>query len=366
MLSFLLHKHYVYYPSWLQLLLSLLIVLLLSSGVISNNEQDQTCSSSSSSNNSDDAGACFIDPPSDAKYATTSNDIEGGGSSTDEPYFPSNYFLPVPVRSIRQETHDTKIITFGLPESRTVGIPVSSAILMNVPPNKDNNESTTTTGKKPRPIMRPYNPINIEQKGSFDLIVKIYPDGIAGTYIDSLQVGDMVEFKQTKGNIKKQFQFPFTGVSKITMLAGGTGIAPMYQALVPILTQQNNQHDQQQQEVRLLVGNKTPDDILLKKELDVLAETYPDRFTVTYIVGDEEHDSRHAGGMYNVTGWIDSEKIQRLGFPSTEGENSGSSIVWVCGVDAMYNSLAGSRMKSLTEDSILYKLGYRDETVWRS
>jgi len=327
-----------------QLLLSLLIVLLFSSGVICNDEQrDQTCSN--------DDNSCFIDPPLDAKYATTN----------DESYFPSNYFLPVPVRAIRQETHDTKIITFGLPESRTLGIsfPISSAILMSVPlpDNNKDNESTT----KSKSIMRPYNPIHIEQKGSFDLIIKIYSDGIAGRYIDSLQVGDMVNFKQTKTNIKKQpLQFPFEGVSKMTMLAGGTGIAPMYQALVPILKQ--NQH----QEVRLLFGNKTPNDILLKKELDELAKIYPDRFTVTYIVGDEEHDSRHAG-MYDVTGWIDSEKIQQLGFPpTTAAGNSSSSIVWVCGVDAMYTSLAGSRMKSLTEDSILYKLGYRDETVWRS
>ena len=32
----------------------------------------------------------------------------------------------------------------------------------------------------------------------------------------------------------------------------------------------------------------------------------------------------------------------------------------------MYESLAGSRMKPLTPDSILSKLGYTDEMVWRS
>mmetsp|Transcript_8194 Transcript_8194/g.9538 ORF Transcript_8194/g.9538 Transcript_8194/m.9538 type:complete len:344 (-) Transcript_8194:146-1177(-) len=343
MLTFLLvlQKHY----SSRQLLLSLFLVLLLSRSVISNDDgqREQTCNNDGNSD-----GTCFIDPPLDAKYAGESKS-----------YFPSNYFLPVPVRAIRQETHDTKILTFGLPKSRTLGIPISSAILMSVPP-------PTSTTTKSKAMMRPYNPIHIEQQGSFELLIKIYPDGIAGQYVDSLQVGDMVNFKQTKTNIKKPpLQYPFPkGVSQITMLAGGTGIAPMYQALVPLLKQNQNQN-QHDQEIRLLYGNKTPHDILLKKELDELAKIYPNRFTVTYIVGDDAHDTRqYANSMYDVvTGWIDSEKIQQLGFPPTTGN---SSIVWVCGVDAMYTSLAGSRMKSLTEDSILYKLGYRDETVWRS
>merc|ERR1711862_500459 len=254
-----------------------------------------------------------------------------------------NSFLAVPVIAIRQDTHDTKIIKFGLPKKRTIGITVSSAIVMNVPKNDGSGKT----------IMRPYNPIHIDDEGSFELLIKLYPDGIAGKYADSLKVGDLVSFKQTKTNIKK-FQFPFEGVSRITMLAGGTGIAPMYQALIPILKNS-------MQTVRLLFGNKTPDDILLKKELDALSAEYPDRFTVTYVVGEDNDDMRHAG-VFDITGWIDSEKIQKFGFP-VDGKES---ITWVCGVDSMYTSLAGSRMKSLTEDSILYKLGYRDETVWRS
>jgi len=346
-----LQKHY----SSRQFLQSLLLVLLLSRSVISNDDEqrEQTCDNDGNS----DSSTCFIDPPLDAKYASESKS-----------YFPSNYFLPVPVRAIRQETHDTKILTFGLPKSRTLGIPISSAILMSVPPTPPPKSTVT----KSKAMMRPYNPIHIEHEGSFELLIKIYPEGIAGQYVDSLQVGDMVNFKQTKTNIKKPpLQYPFPeGVSQITMLAGGTGIAPMYQALVPLLKQNQNQN-QHDQEIRLLYGNKTPQDILLKKELDELAKIYPKRFTVTYIVGDNAHDTRqYTNSMYDdvvVTGWIDSEKIQQLGFPPpTTGTSSNSSIVWVCGVDAMYTSLAGSRMKSLTEDSILYKLGYRDETVWRS
>ena len=63
------------------------------------------------------------------------------------------------------------------------------------------------------------------------------------------------------------------------------------------------------------------------------------------------------------TGWIDEEKVFRLAFPPAA---DGSSVVWVCGVDDMYTSLAGSRMKPLTDDSALKRRGYSDASVWRS
>ena len=85
----------------------------------------------------------------------------------------------------------------------------------------------------------------------------------------------------------KPFRYPFPGVQRITMVAGGTGIAPMIQALYPILGTAGDAI-----QVRLLFGNKSPDDILLKGELDRLASEHADRFSVTYVVGDTEYDDR--------------------------------------------------------------------------
>jgi cytochrome-b5 reductase len=293
-----------------------LLTLVFTVGFAVANDADKTC---------DNQGTCFPRPPDDAKYAS-------------DCYFPSNYFLEVPVLMIKDETRNSKVITFGLPSGRTLNHPISSAILMNVP-KADGSFA-----------VRPYNPIS-SKDGSFELLIKIYPDGIAGTYVSQLKVGDLVAFRQIKGNIKP-FRFPFDGIQKITMIAGGTGIAPMYQALVPIL-------EHSTQEVRLLYGNKTPDDIMLRTELDALAAKYPSRFEVYYVIGDEEFDSRHEASGYE-TGWVDAAKIQRLGFPPAD------SVAWLCGVDDMYTSLAGSRMKPLTEDSALYKLGFTDANVWRS
>ena len=274
-------------------------------------------------------GSCDAPPP-DATYAA------------DPPCFFPTEFLAVPVLSVRQETHNSKVIRFGLPEGVSLSLPVSSAIVLNAP---------MADGKS---VARPYNPISSnDQLGSFDLLVKLYPEGKASRYIDGLKPGDRVSFKQVKPNLKP-FRYPF-GKRLITMVAGGTGIAPMMQALHPLLSTAGDST-----RVRLLYGNLSPADIMLKKELDALALQHPDRLQVHYVVG-RSADQGPVPGWEGETGWIDEDKIKRLAFPP-----AADTAVWLCGVDAMYTSLAGSRLKPLAPDSVLARLGYSEDMVWRS
>ena len=265
----------------------------------------------------------------------------------DGSYFPTE-FLEVPVRAVRRETHDSLVVSFGLPEGVSLSLPISSAILMRAP----------GVGKNGQDAIKPYNPISSNsQLGAFELLIKVYQGGTVSRWAGALKPGDMVGFKQTKPTVKP-FQYPFPGVEKITMLAGGTGIAPMIQALHALLETPGDTRI-----VRLLYGNKSPDDVMLRARLDALAAAHADRLEVTYIVGEDEDDQRavHNDGWGSETGWIDEEKVARLAFPPGAGVR-----VWVCGVDAMYDALAGSRLKPLAEGSVLQRLGYTDEMVWRS
>lgn len=279
-------------------------------------------------------GTCEA-PPEDATYAT------------DPPsYFPTS-FLEVPVLAVAAESHDTKVLTFGLPPGRSLDLPVSSAIVMNAP----------GAGEGGKDVVRPYNPISSNAvEGSFQLLVKAYPEGHASKWAAALRPGDRVGFKQTPTGVKP-WRYPF-GLDSITMVAGGTGIAPMIQALHPLLTTAGDAT-----RVRLLYGSLTPDDILLKAELDRLARAHPDRLEVHYVVGREDWDDSAAEShdWKGEVGWVDEEKIGRLGFPPGPG-----TVVWVCGPDAMYESLAGSRSKPLAAGSALANLGYTAEMVWRS
>lgn len=80
---------------------------------------------------------------------------------------------------------------------------------------------------------------------------------------------------------------------------------------------------------------------------------------VYHMIGDDEfvRDTKQADIK---TGWVDADKIQRLGFPPTD------SVVWACGVDDMFAVVTGSRMNPLMENSALYQLVFTDATnVWR-
>eukprot|EP00175_Furcellaria_lumbricalis_P000807 FN605756.1.p1 GENE.FN605756.1~~FN605756.1.p1 ORF type:complete len:91 (-),score=15.62 FN605756.1:12-284(-) len=62
------------------------------------------------------------------------------------------------------------------------------------------------------------------------------------------------------------------------MVCGGTGVTPMWQVFRAILDDPNDRT-----EVSLVFANVTVDDILLKEQMDELANT-EDRFSVYYVL----------------------------------------------------------------------------------
>ncbi len=63
------------------------------------------------------------------------------------------------------------------------------------------------------------------------------------------------------------------------MLAGGSGITPMYQVAMAILKDPSDKT-----RISLVYGNLTVDDIMLKTELDELAAQHPQQFSVFYVL----------------------------------------------------------------------------------
>lgn len=86
--------------------------------------------------------------------------------------------------------------------------------------------------------------------------------------LDSLEIGDTIDIKGPVGEIAylEPGQFLIKGkprnVSKLAMLAGGTGITPMYQVLKAILADPDDHT-----ECSLIYANQTEDDILLRHEV---------------------------------------------------------------------------------------------------
>lgn len=199
-------------------------------------------------------------------------------------------------------SHDVRLFRFALPSSdQVLGLPVGKHIFVYA----------TIDGKI---CMRAYTPTSPgDTVGHFDLVIKIYfkgenpnsPNGgLLSQHLESLPIGSTIDIKGPTGHIE------YTGCGKfavdgknilakrLAMIAGGTGITPVYQVIQAVLRNQ----PEDTTEMHLVYANRTEDDILLREELDRLAREYPNRLKVWYVVSRVkrvEEEWRYSVGRIN-------------------------------------------------------------------
>ncbi|XP_017843409.2 NADH-cytochrome b5 reductase 3 isoform X2 [Drosophila busckii] len=198
------------------------------------------------------------------------------------------YQLPLIEKEIL--SHDTRRFRFGLPSKQHVlGLPVGQHIHLIATIDSEL-------------VIRPYTPISSDDDvGYVDLIIKVYfkdthPKFPAGgkmtQHLEQMEVGDKISFRGPSGrlqymgngafSIKKLRKDPPKHVTakRVNMIAGGSGITPMYQLAREVL----KRSDKDKTELSLVFANQSEKDILLREELDELAKNYPDQFKVWYTV----------------------------------------------------------------------------------
>ncbi|OAA74125.1 nitrate reductase [Cordyceps fumosorosea ARSEF 2679] len=155
-------------------------------------------------------------------------------------------------------SHNVAIYRFKLPSSKSVlGLPIGQHISIGAPlPQPDGIT---------KEIVRSYTPVSGDhQPGFFDLLIKSYPQGNISKMMASLMVGQTIRVRGPKG----AFVYTPNMVRHFGMIAGGTGITPMLQ-IIRAITRGRAAGDAT--EVDLIFANVTPQDILLKEDLDALA-----------------------------------------------------------------------------------------------
>ena len=215
---------------------------------------------------------------------------------------------------------DSFVVRFGLPDSsQPLNLSTCACILAG---HKDD--------------VRPYTPISTNAlTGSFELLVKAYPNGSLSQRLATMEVEEKMPFKHIKFNVKTQYPF---AAKKVGMLAGGTGITPMLQALHAMLGSPDDET-----EVSLVYGSKTPEGILAKDTLHEWEAEEPWRFRVTHVLG----------------GVIGEDHVERHMPPPDE-----DCIIFICGPDLMYNALCGPRGDPEVT-GLLKKLGYSKPQVYK-
>lgn len=271
-------------------------------------------------------------------------------------FFPTTW-QAVPLLAKTEINHDTTLYDFGLPEGKSLSLPTCACILMKAP-GRGRKEGGGARDFDGTDAVRPYTPVSDNTMlGKFQLVVKRYDAGAASEWLHELPLGSPVEFKHIVFNIKEQY--PFEGKERISMLCGGTGITPMYQALHKLMTTPGDERP-----VTLVYGNKTPEDILLKEQLEKWAAAAPGRLKVVHVVGNRPDEPPPAGWVstpsYTAeTGWIDRGKVEKYCDPPDE-----KTLLFVCGVPQMYEIMCGPRTeKELKEGSVLSALGYTAKMV---
>ncbi|CAL5220115.1 g2068 [Coccomyxa viridis] len=222
-----------------------------------------------------------------------------------------------------QLSHNVRRYRFALPSvQHKFGLPVGKHVFLYA---KVNDEL----------VMRAYTPTSSDDElGYFDLVIKVYwknehprfPDGgKMSQYLESLPIGGEMEVKGPLGHFHYLGRSRYTldgaphTAKHISMIAGGTGITPMYQVIKAVLKQADDDT-----QLSLLYANQSPDDILLFEELQEMAKDA--RFKVWYTV------DRVPEGMewsYS-TGFVSEDMVQEHLFPHAE-----NTIAVMCGPPPM-------------------------------
>eukprot|EP00871_Galdieria_phlegrea_P005310 jgi/Galph1/5780/GphlegSOOS_G4531.1 len=254
-------------------------------------------------------------------------------------------FRPFRLVEKAEVNHNSRIFRFALPNPNDTA---------NIPLGKHIYARAKIDGKE---VRRPYNPISFpEQLGSFDILVKaslvtatisylesltlflkVYPApyGQMSRYLDSLKMGEYIEFRGPKG----KFEYRTNMKKHFGIIVGGTGITAVFQLIQTIL-----RDPLERTRIRLIYANVSEKDILLRDKLEALTESFPQRFHLYFILN--EPPPQWSQGE----GFITEQHIQQH-----IGHSSSNSMVLVCGPPVMTKAVG----------ILLNKLGYKGEDVFK-
>ncbi|TID29338.1 hypothetical protein CANINC_002021 [Pichia inconspicua] len=229
-------------------------------------------------------------------------------SSSERAVLKKDEFQEFPLIQKIVVSHDSALFRFGLPRPTDVlGLPIGQHIQI----------SAEIDGKN---VIHSYTPTSLDSdsKGFFDLLIKIYPNGKLSNYINNLKLGETIKVKGPKGFYK----YEPNNIKNLAMVAGGTGITPMYQIIKAVLSNPNDKT-----KITLLYGSQTESDILLRAELDELALKH-DNFKLIHFL---DKAPENWGGKI---GYINKDALQEF-FPKPNDDVQ----LLLCGPPGLVSSI---------------------------
>lgn len=242
-------------------------------------------------------------------------------------------------------SHDVRLFRLALPrEDQVLGLPCGKHVFL----------LAKIDGKL---CMRAYTPVSTDKEvGYFELLVKVYfkdvnkdfpRGGLMSQHLDSLRIGDALDVKGPLGHIhylgKGSYQVDERKyhMNACAMLAGGTGITPMYQLIREML---ENPEDHTQ--IFLIFANRREEDIMLRNELDKWENEHPFQLKVWYVLSSPPTDTAWLYGSGRI-----NEQTIKSHFPPPSLETT----VFLCGPTPMLEQACYPN---------LAKLGYSKDLIF--
>lgn len=214
-----------------------------------------------------------------------------------------NEWVSLSLISSSQVNHNTKSLKFALPsDEHIIGLNIASALLTKY---KGPGDEKST--------IRPYTPVSEEDaRGYVELLVKRYEGGPMSTHLCEMKKDEKLDFK---GPILK-YKYEPNMHKTIGLIAGGTGITPMYQLIRAVV-----KNPEDKTKIVLITANITEKDILLKEEFDKLEKTHPGQFKAIHVLDNTPEGWKGESGRV-------SKELLRSAFPKSDDQ---SFKAFVCG-----------------------------------
>lgn len=172
----------------------------------------------------------------------------------------------------------------------------------------------------------------LRPRGLWELLVKAYPHqpgGGVGKHICAVEPGEAIlaAIKSTRmmhGSPSVAHRW-----KRLGLVAGGTGLAPLLQ-IARIILQDPNDMTQ----IQLLSINRHEEDILMRTELDLLAEDFPRRFSVSY--------SLTGSPKKGWTGHVGRGSVPMVREALPPHTADGETMILICGTDGFIQTWGGS------------------------
>eukprot|EP01083_Nonionella_stella_P113890 336188_1 len=212
-----------------------------------------------------------------------------------------------------------------------------------------------------KPVIRMYTPIFDGNAGdmAMDVLIKVYEKGKMTQHLSKMDIGDTILCRINCGKVcyfevgkirfgdQRMTMFaPYNlNVNRLNLIAGGSGITPMYQIISNIHLNKEFDHTK----ISFIFANKTEKDILLRDKLEEIANTN-ENIKVHYVISRPETKNENENGF--DVGRLNLNICKKYLFPPSNADDL-NVVTLLCGPHPMV----------LAVKQCLTQIGYDDKSV---